>query len=75
MHTTLHSITVLAFLLAASSYADDGERLLSVDHYVRVHSTVPAIAGQTTQIYVREVRITVGWAFSRAPVSTCSPWI
>jgi pimeloyl-ACP methyl ester carboxylesterase len=36
-------------------YADDGERLLSVDHYVRVHSAVPAIAGQTTQVYVREV--------------------
>jgi pimeloyl-ACP methyl ester carboxylesterase len=26
-----------------------------VDHYVRVHSAVPAIAGQTAQIYVREV--------------------
>jgi pimeloyl-ACP methyl ester carboxylesterase len=26
-----------------------------VDHYVRVHSTVPAINGQITQIYVREV--------------------
>ena len=52
----MRSITFLAFLLAAaSSHADDGERLLSVDHYVRVHSTVPAIAGQTTQIYVREV--------------------
>jgi pimeloyl-ACP methyl ester carboxylesterase len=48
-------ITVLAFLVAVSSYADDGEKLLTVDHYVRVHSTVPAIAGQTTQIYVREV--------------------
>src|ERR1700728_1734871 len=48
-------IVVLVFLMTASSYADDGERLLSVDHYVRVHSTVPAIAGQTTQIYVREV--------------------
>src|SRR5580700_11500172 len=51
----MRSAIVLVFLLAASSYADDGERLLSVDHYVRVHSTVPAIAGQTTQIYVREV--------------------
>lgn len=54
----MRSITLLGFLLAASAsfcYADDGERLLSVDHYVRVHSTVPAIAGQTTQIYVREV--------------------
>jgi pimeloyl-ACP methyl ester carboxylesterase len=48
-------LAFLAFLLAALSLADDGERLLSVDHYVRVHSAVPAIAGQTTQIYVREV--------------------
>lgn len=33
---------------------DDSARLLSIDHYVRVRSTVPAIAGQVTQIYVRE---------------------
>jgi pimeloyl-ACP methyl ester carboxylesterase len=44
-----------AFLGASLAYAGDGERLLSVDHYVRVRSTVPAISGQTTQIYVREV--------------------
>jgi pimeloyl-ACP methyl ester carboxylesterase len=31
------------------------EQLLRVDHYVRVHSAVPAMAGQTEQIYVREV--------------------
>ncbi len=35
--------------------ADDSADLLSVDHYVRVRSTVPAISGQTTAIYVREV--------------------
>src|SRR6185295_10159022 len=46
---------LLAFLLVSPSSADDGDRLLSLDHYVRVRSTVPAIAGQTTQIYVREV--------------------
>jgi pimeloyl-ACP methyl ester carboxylesterase len=45
----------LALLGAPFSNADDGGHLLSVDHYVRVRSTVPAIAGQTTQIYVREV--------------------
>jgi len=37
------------------AWADDGDRLLRVDHYVNVKSTVPAIAGQTTAIYVREV--------------------
>jgi pimeloyl-ACP methyl ester carboxylesterase len=42
-------------LLACWSLADDSARLLRVDHYVRVRSTVPAIAGQTSQIYVREV--------------------
>ena len=36
-------------------FADDSARLLRVDHYVRVHSTVPSITGQTSQIYVREV--------------------
>jgi pimeloyl-ACP methyl ester carboxylesterase len=41
--------------LAQVLFADDGARLLRVDHYVRVQSTVPSIAGQTSQIYVREV--------------------
>jgi pimeloyl-ACP methyl ester carboxylesterase len=40
---------------AQSACADDGDRLLRLDHYVSVKSTVPAIAGQTTAIYVREV--------------------
>jgi len=38
-----------------TAFGDDGDRLLRVNHYVRVRSTVPSIAGQTTQIYVREV--------------------
>src|SRR5687767_13604140 len=37
-----------------SSALDDSERLLTIDHFVRVRSTVPAIAGQTAQLYVRE---------------------
>ena len=28
--------------------------MLTIDHYVRVKSTVPAIAGQPAQLYVRE---------------------
>ena len=44
-------------LIALSSLAFDNGSLLSVDHYVRVKSTVPAISGQTTQIYVREVAL------------------
>jgi hypothetical protein len=30
------------------------QQLLTVDHYVRVRSTAPALAGQISQIYVRE---------------------
>ncbi len=48
-------LAVVALAAPAAALADDGARLLRVDHYVRVRSTVPAIAGQTTQIYVREV--------------------
>jgi pimeloyl-ACP methyl ester carboxylesterase len=62
----LRSIATLAILLAVSIQAvaalssasaasgDDSEKLLTIDHYVRVKSTVPAIAGQPAQIYVRE---------------------
>lgn len=47
---------LLAILtVALSARADDANRLLRLDYYVPVHSAVPAIAGQTTQIYVREV--------------------
>src|SRR5271169_4175178 len=47
---------ILATLsVALSADADDGNRLLHLDHYVPVRSAVPAIAGQNTQIYVREV--------------------
>jgi pimeloyl-ACP methyl ester carboxylesterase len=39
---------------AASAGGDDAEQLLTIDHFVKVSSTVPAIAGQPAQIYVRE---------------------
>jgi pimeloyl-ACP methyl ester carboxylesterase len=42
------------FLLGAASFAEDSSELLTIDHYVRVKSAVPAIAGQMSQIYVRE---------------------
>jgi pimeloyl-ACP methyl ester carboxylesterase len=51
-------ITVLiGALLAVAGLAafDDSARLITLDHYVRVTSTAPAIAGQDGQIYVREV--------------------
>jgi pimeloyl-ACP methyl ester carboxylesterase len=48
-------LSVLGLFPTNPAFADDGERLLRVDHFVPVHSTVPAISGQTTEIYVREV--------------------
>lgn len=47
-------LVCLAGLPARGASTDDGERLLTMDHYVRVRSTVPSIAGQPAQIYVRE---------------------
>jgi pimeloyl-ACP methyl ester carboxylesterase len=44
----------LAAAMTAALGADDSDRLLSADHYVSVRSTVPSIAGQLAQIYVRE---------------------
>jgi hypothetical protein len=32
----------------------DSSQLLSIDHYVRVKSTAPSMAGQMAQVYVRE---------------------
>jgi pimeloyl-ACP methyl ester carboxylesterase len=49
------ALSILFLFVSIQAFADDGERLLRVDHFVPVHSTVPAITGQTTEIYVREV--------------------
>jgi pimeloyl-ACP methyl ester carboxylesterase len=53
---------VIRFLATASILittrvllADDGGKLLRVDHYVSVRSSVPAINGQDAMIYVREI--------------------
>ena len=49
--------TFAALLLGfvSSLCADDGQNLLRLDHYDRVKSEVPTIAGQLSAIYVREV--------------------
>jgi pimeloyl-ACP methyl ester carboxylesterase len=54
MTIRLFHTALLATLLLTSAFADDASRLLRIDHYVQVRSEVPAIAGQSTQIYVRE---------------------
>ena len=58
----------LALLLAGSTHlaaADDGEQLLTIDHYVPVRSVLPTMGGQQTQIYVRE-RVKAGAALRGA---------
>ena len=57
------TITVVASMTLLRG--DDADRLLTIDHYVRVKSTVPAIAGQAAQIYVRE-RVLAGAALRGA---------
>src|SRR5438874_11325164 len=52
MRRVAFAAAILALGIAAS--ADDSGRTLTIDHYVRVKSTVPAIAGQEVPIYVRE---------------------
>src|SRR5256885_7958456 len=59
MRRVAFAAAILAFGIAAS--ADDSGRTLTIDHYVRVKSTVPAIAGQDVPIYVRE-RVQAGTA-------------
>ena len=44
----------LFLIIAPAAVADDGARLLTVDHYVRVKSAAPSIMGQDAEIYVRE---------------------
>jgi len=50
-----------AAAFGVSVHGDDGQRLLTIDHYVKTTSTAPAIAGQPAQIYVRE-RVEAGTA-------------
>jgi len=58
MHRYFCLLGPLALLMAAcATTSDDGSRLVTVDHYVRVNSTAPAIAGQEAKIYVREVAL------------------
>src|SRR5262245_24360651 len=65
MRRLLFAIVVLVPSLTATTRWDDGSRLLTIDHFVKVRSTVPAITGQTTQIYVRE-RVQAGAALRGA---------
>jgi len=54
MRRFMFAVAVLVPSLVAVTRGDDSGRLLTIDHFVKVASTVPAIAGQPAQIYVRE---------------------
>lgn len=62
------SILLALVLLVAPLAGDDSERLLTIDHFVRTTSTVPAMAGQPAQLYVRE-KVKAGTALRGASVS------
>src|SRR5262245_28883058 len=47
-------VFALLLLIPPMIFAEDSDQLLTIDHHVRVKSTVPTIAGQMAQIYVRE---------------------
>lgn len=56
MRRSLCLLSSLAVLMAAcATISDEGSRLASSNHYVRVKSTAPAFAGLDAHIYVREV--------------------
>jgi len=52
---TFVAASLLGLIIARPAATEDYDPVLRIDHYVGVRSTVPAIAGQTTPIYVREV--------------------
>ena len=54
LKTTLVALAVAAGAAAVGARGDDGERVLTIDHYVRTRSSVPSIAGQEAQLFVRE---------------------
>ncbi|MEZ5291130.1 MAG: alpha/beta fold hydrolase [Vicinamibacterales bacterium] len=69
MIRTLAALVLLLVLLPQAlpvAAPDDGQRVLSIDHYVRVTSEVPSMRGQLAQIYVRE-RVSAGVALRGAP--------
>src|SRR5262245_12940803 len=61
MKRILWTVPLVVVASVGALWADDSDRLLTIDHYVRVTSTVPAIAGQPAQLYVRE-RVLAGGA-------------
>jgi pimeloyl-ACP methyl ester carboxylesterase len=61
MRTLSFALALLVLSGTPLAAADDSQQLLTIDHFVRVKSTVPALAGQEVPIYVRE-RVLAGAA-------------
>jgi pimeloyl-ACP methyl ester carboxylesterase len=57
----LGGMAMASAMVATPIAGDDSETLLTIDHQVRLRSTVPAITGQPATIYVRE-RVKAGMA-------------
>jgi pimeloyl-ACP methyl ester carboxylesterase len=66
--SALAAAACVTIAIAPPSFGDDGSRLLTIDHFVRVKSTVPSMAGQSAQIYVRE-RVQAGPALRGLPAA------
>src|SRR5258708_426610 len=47
---------VVGLSLAGSSFGEERAQLLTIDHFVEVQSTAPALAGRTSVVYVGERR-------------------
>jgi len=68
----LKAVVILGLILVLAGFGDDGDRLLRIDHYVQVQSSVPAISGQSTEIYVREV-VEAGTILRSGPAAAPPP--
>src|SRR4051812_31845722 len=60
-HACAAAFVLAGSVVVATVSTNDGERILTIDHYIQVKSTVPAIEGQQVPIYARE-RVQAGTA-------------
>jgi pimeloyl-ACP methyl ester carboxylesterase len=60
---------IICLALPGIALADDGARMLTLDHYVHVKSSAPAIMAQDAEIYVREKVLASTVARGSAPAN------
>ncbi|HET9217514.1 MAG TPA: hypothetical protein VFR18_11065, partial [Terriglobia bacterium] len=61
-------LTMATLAVACGVALSEDNAVLSIDHYVKVRSTVPSMNGQPAQLYVRE-RVLAGTALRSANLS------